>query len=338
MNSIEELIERDINFQTYLQNRSLLKQYINIRDELINLESIYGTDYINKKYNINTEATVTEIFKRISQLGSISKLESICSKLKQALDNLKRNTFEKEDSVECEDTDKFYEFIKDKEFFITTCENIKVLSELCEIGKNIVFTGKAPSPDDRAVFGLAEGHFNRLKEIKNHFNVNIKKILDFLKERNKFDQISDVKLLAALPKDDHQHYIIIGFKANVETELPNKRRNLIACGKISLEGKAPVYKLKSSVVKEMISRFLGYKYDLIRLNDYIKKDAKDALEIKDEFLNKDDDMYAMNDINFALSIIGPNISINEVLSAVGKILIKYYRAVSNDDSITYKDI
>lgn len=338
MNSVVELIERDINFQTYLQNRSLLKQYINIRDELINLESIYGTDYVNKKYNINTEATVTEIFKRISRLGSISKLESICSKLRQALDNLNRNTFEKEDSVEYEDTDKFYEFIKDKGFFITTCENIKVLSELCEIGKNIVFTGKAPSPDDRAVFGLAEGHFNRLKEIKNHFNINIKKILDFLKERNKFDQILDAKLLAALPKDDHQHYVIIGFKANVETELPNKRRNLIACGKISLEGKAPVYKLKPSVVKEMISRFLGYKYDLIHLNDYIKKDVKDALEIKDEFLNKDDDMYAMNDINFALSIIGPNISIDEVLRAVGKILIKYYRAVSDDESITYKDI
>ena len=58
MQNIEELIERDINFQTYLQNRSLLKQYINIRDELINLESIYGIDYVNKKYNINTEATV----------------------------------------------------------------------------------------------------------------------------------------------------------------------------------------------------------------------------------------------------------------------------------------
>lgn len=338
MQNIEELIERDINFQTYLQNRSLLKQYINIRDELINLESIYGIDYVNKKYNINTEATVAEIFKRISQLGSISTLESVCSKLKHALDNLKRNTFKKEDSIDYEDSDKFYEFIKDKEFFITTCENIKILSELCEIGKNIVFTGKAPSADDRAVFGLAEGHFKRLKEIKNHFNIDIKKILDLLKERNKFDQISDVKLLAALPKDDHQHYVIIGFKANVETELPNKRRNLIACGKISLGGENPIYKLKPSIVKEMISRFLGYKYDLIHLNDYIKKDVKDALEIKDEFLNKDDDVYAMNDINFALSIIGPNISIDEVLSSVGKILIKYYRAVSDDDSITYSDI
>ena len=338
MNNIEELIERVIIFQMYLQNRSLLKQYINIRDELLNLESIYGTDYVNKKYNINTEATVTEIFKRISQLGSISTLESVCSKLRQALDNLKRNAFKKEDSVEYKDTDKFYEFIKDKKFFITTCENIKVLSELCEIGKNIVFTGKAPSADDRAVFGLAEGHFSRLKEIKNHFNIDIDKILDYLSKQNNFKQISDVKLLAALPKGDHQHYVIIGFKANVETELPNKRRNLIACGKISLDGEDPVYKLKPSIVKEMIGRFLGYKYDLIHLNDYIKRDVKDALEIKNEFLNKDDDMYAMNDINFALSIIGPNISIDEVLSSVGKILIKYYRAVTNDDSITYNDI
>ena len=337
MNNIEELIERDINFQTHLQDRSKLREYINIRDELINLESIYGFKYLDNKYNINSEAALMEVLRRIKELGSVGLLKVVFNKLALALTNLKRNKDITDKEYKYIDTDKFYKFINDERYFITVCNNIKVLSELCEIGKNIVFTGKTPTPETRAMFGLAEGHFNRLETITNHFDINIKTILKALDTKKELSNISDVRLLVALPANSREHYVMIGCKADVKTELPNKRRNLLVCGKIEIHEGDITYMLKPELVKEMITNFLSYRSKLIQLDNYSKNEVEDALKAKDEFLNKDEDTYAMNDINFALSIIGENISINKVLRTIGNILIKYYRTVTNDKSIEYID-
>ena len=335
-NNLIKILDREINFQTCLQDRSKLKEYENLRDNLINLESIYGFKYIDNKYNINSEAALMEVLRRIKDLGSAGLLKSMFNKLTLALTNLKRNKDIVGKEYKYVDTDKFYKFINDKEYFITVCNNVKVLSELCEIGKNIVFTGKAPSPETKAMFGLVTGHFDRLKTITNHFNIDIDTILKALDDRKELDNISDVRLLAALPANGREHFVIIGCKADVKTELPNKRRNLLVCGKIKIHEDDITYMLKPELVKEMITKFLSYKYDLERLDNYSKNEVEDALRVKEEFLRKDDDSYAMKDIDFALSIIGANISINTVIRTIGNILLKCYRRVTKDTDIDYE--